>query len=220
MLSKDKILKEIEVDRDYIDHFVMETTQGTKKVKKKFHNRAILERNNYIQQQLQLFRIYQKDLYLLLQNRAVRITPSSLESDIKKTESEFYTSKILFMTCNDDLHLYYKLGFAPIFYHLKEGVSLDILNQELSLFIDKLKEMGITLDSHDFMYSMFSYAYMTAYFDKGRDMREVFDDIYFKCPDIIHHLELNLYTILVEHKKELENYMDSKKEQLLQKYNK
>ena len=42
------IVKEINIDKVHIDNFKMDTEQGTKRVKEKFHKEAVINRNNYI----------------------------------------------------------------------------------------------------------------------------------------------------------------------------
>lgn len=49
------IAKKIEIDKNHIDNFVLETEEGTKRTKEKFYREASEQRNNYIQKQLSYF---------------------------------------------------------------------------------------------------------------------------------------------------------------------
>ena len=44
-----KIKQEIEINENHINNFQLETTTGTKKMKEKFHKKAVEERNAYIE---------------------------------------------------------------------------------------------------------------------------------------------------------------------------
>ena len=49
------ITKEINIDKNHIDNFKLETETGTKRLKEKFHKEAVNNRNNYVNRQLNIF---------------------------------------------------------------------------------------------------------------------------------------------------------------------
>ena len=42
------ILEQIEIDKTHIDDFPLETEEGTKRAKEKFYEKAVIERNQYV----------------------------------------------------------------------------------------------------------------------------------------------------------------------------
>ena len=52
MSQIDDFYSMMESDKNYVDNFVLETHEGTKRLKEKFHLNASLERNNYIEKKI------------------------------------------------------------------------------------------------------------------------------------------------------------------------
>ena len=47
------ILEQIEIDKTHINDFPLETEEGTKRAKEKFYEKAVTERNQYVEKQIQ-----------------------------------------------------------------------------------------------------------------------------------------------------------------------
>ena len=69
-------------------------------------------------------------------------------------------------------------------------------------FINKFSKVGIQVSLDDFDYSLYVKNYMKTFFqelEKGNvnseRLKEKFEEIYWKCPDIIVHIELNIRNI-------------------------
>lgn len=96
---------------------------------------------------------------------------------------------------------YEKLEFDKINNNLDcffEG-NLESVNINIKLFIEKFKDCGINLTAEDFNYSQYTKEYMEVFFEETADgnlntpkLKEKFDALYWKCPDIVTHIELNL----------------------------
>ncbi len=104
-----------------------------------------------------------------------------------------------------------KLGIDKICHSLSsyfEG-DLKLLNDNIKLFLDIFENFGITLTEEDFNYSQFTNDYMKAFFvekSKGTidsdNLKKIFEQIYWKCPNIVTHIELNIrYLYYINFKK-------------------
>ena len=67
-LDEYPIIKEINVNKNHIDNFILETKEGTKRLKEKFHRNAVIERNNYINKENIKFKNYK----VLIQNEKAK----------------------------------------------------------------------------------------------------------------------------------------------------
>ena len=83
------ITKEINIDKNHIDNFKLETETGTKRVKEKFHKEAVNNRNNYVNKQLNIFSNYK----VQLENEMVKRVKDLIPKD-KSSEYEEYKKRV------------------------------------------------------------------------------------------------------------------------------
>ena len=122
---------------------------------------------------------------------------------------------------------YEKLGIDRIAHSLNsffEG-DLYLVNDNIKLFVDTFKEYGINLTVDDFNYSPYVNEYMVVFFEEynsGREfdaskLKKHFETIYWKCPDIVIHIELNIRYLYYENSKKIEKELDDRNEKRLEK---
>lgn len=222
-----KIKEQIEINENHINNFPLETTTGTKKMKEKFHKKAVEERNAYIKKELPKFKGYQKDVYIELDNYVKNKFPKDKTEEYEREEKKLKTLLDIIPYINDKVSLEMKLGLAQILYKFSEQAasSLDTINNSLLEFIKKMEEAKINLTIEDFTYSPFTLTYMTNFFqNKDKEnlndiMQECFKEIYWECPELIMHLERNLYSIIKKNYNKLKEYNIETGKSLLEKYN-
>ena len=214
-LKDNEIVKEIEINKNHIEQFQMETEEGTKRTKEKFHDNAVLERNNYVQKQRTIFDQYRIECENEMKKRVKQLMPEDksdqYEKGIKEVDEYLYLVKL-----NANISNGFKLGLDFIVASIQEDSSLEDINQVLKKFIDRLQELGIVLSSQDFSYTMFTEQYMSAFLRNSSSevMKDVFEKIYFTCPDIKMQLKMNLIHILEKNKPQLEKYVANLKNKL------
>ena len=100
--------------------------------------------------------------------------------------------------------------------------NLDVVNEAIQKAIEKFKEVGIPLMPKDFTYSKYANEYMVVFFqemEKGNvnseRIKTEFEKIYWKCPDIIIHIRLNIFYIYTENEKNIDKYYEKKQEEAL-----
>ena len=205
------IEKDIEINKKHIDNFQLESSTGTKKMKEKFYKSAVSERNAYIEKELLRFNDYKRQIYSIMNSRALSMTPKDITSeyDVYRKKTKEFRKGLIF--ANSLLSNEYKLDLSlPISDMINPNLSLEELNNILDNFINKFKIAGINLTISDFSYSMFTEEYMRAYFNgmNSDDIKKIFDNIYWECPDFTKHLQLNLIFLFEKYKEEIKKYLD------------
>lgn len=124
---------------------------------------------------------------------------------------------------------YEKLGLDKITHRLScffEG-DLKLVNSNIKEYLDIFKNYGITFTADDFCYSDSTNEYMTAYLneynnnslDSSDVLKKAFENIYWKCPDIVTHIELNLRYLYHVNAKKIEKELNERNQAILAKEN-
>ena len=119
-----------------------------------------------------------------------------------------------------------KLGLDKITHSLGcffEG-DLNLVNKNIGIFIKKFKEYGIDLNANDFEYSDSAHEYMKIFFeeynfseDKISDkLKKTFENLYWKCPDIVTHIELNMRYLYYRNAKKIEKELNQRNAEKLE----
>jgi len=216
-LDSCSILKSIDVDHNHIDSFVMETEEGTKRTKEKFYRGASERRNSYVNQQLGEFDQYLVSVRNEITRRYSKLMPIDKTSEYEK-ELEEVGKLLFFIKLNSDISDTFKTDLDFIISSIKEETSLEDLNNCIKKFLDSFKEMGLSLTLDDFKYTMFTEKYMSSFLENSdsNHMHNVFDKIFFMCPDIKLQLKMNLIDITQKYGKELATYVSTRKNKLFQ----
>jgi len=151
----------------------------------------------------------------------------SVEENPKINELEDEISKIGDIELFNELNTpYEKLGFDRINHSLGcffEG-DLNLVNENIKLFLDKFKEYGIMLTSDDFSYSTYINEYMKLFieeynsgkFDSDK-LKKLFENIYWKCPDFVTHIELNMRYLYNNNSKKFEKELEERNDDAFEK---
>ena len=88
---------------------------------------------------------------------------------------------------------YEKSGLDILLYNLTHYYKTDLSDifETIEKVNDIFKSVNIILTAKDFNYSYYSNVFMNIYLNNKSSLEEKFDEIYWKCPDIITHLALN-----------------------------
>lgn len=210
-----KIAKEIDIDKNHIDNFVLETETGTKKVKEKFHQKASEERNQYISIRLKEFSKAKDAIYAEMNKRIKLMMPEDSSSNLSEINDKLNSLQENVICLDENLPVSIKLGFNYLLSEINDNIDLNKLNDVLDKFIEKFKSYDIVLNLEDFSYTMFTKKYMSLYFEKKQqtntnvDFGNAFQKIYFECPKIIIQIEYNLLYILDKYQNQLTQRMSN-----------
>ena len=104
-----------------------------------------------------------------------------------------------------------KLNLEFLFYNLDNSTgSLDEINKVLSLIISNFKGAGIPLKEEDFNITENVNLYIHTLLKEKNDIQDVFNNIFFKSPDILKQIELNVKYIYYQNEKKIEEYFNNK----------
>lgn len=117
---------------------------------------------------------------------------------------------------------YEKMKLDKSIYNLKRFYrkNLETINEEIRNCINLFKDVGITLTADDFNFTSYINQYMRRFFRElakeqfdYKAMKEEFEKLYWKSPDIIIHIQLNLRHIFLKKEKQVaEFYNDQESE--------
>lgn len=150
---------------------------------------------------------------------------SNSEKLQKLRKEKIRIQKVLYILNNINTP-YEKMGLDKRLHKLKYYYKNNFkdVNEVIFSIIMSFKEVGITLKIDDFVYSKFSRDYIQMFLNginsKTLDIdkiKEFFDETYWKCPDIILHIELSFRLIYLKHEKQLIKYFEKQKNILTKK---
>ncbi len=215
-LENHAILKEIDIDKNHIENFPLETEEGTKRSKAKFHAKAVEDRNEYVNRQHVKFDNYRVICENEMVERVKNLMPKDRSADYQKDIDEV-NDLLNLIKLNTNISNSFKLGLDYIIVGINDNSSLEEVNNILKKFTNRFEEFGIPLTINDFKYTMFTEQYMNLFFKNSSldMMKDVFEKIYFTCPDITLQLKMNMFYIIDKYKDKLDKYVMSLKNKLL-----
>lgn len=136
------------------------------------------------------------------------------------------TEGVLYLLNNVDTS-YEKMDLDRAIFNLKKYYkkNLEIVNETISYCIKRFEEVGIELTLEDFDYSEYVKEYFTIFLgDLEREeinsnrIKNKFDEIYWKCPEIIIHIQLNIRYLYLKNEKKIDKYYNTQKQSLLRNF--
>ena len=208
------ILNEIDIDKNHIDNFVLDTEEGTKKMKEAFHVKACNERNAYVNSRKEVFLSYQKFIYEELNRRNSNMAPEDMTETFNNRNKELDKMLYIIKLNNNYMTSSYKLGLDFLLSQISNNVSLDTLKDIIDRILNVFRSAKINFSINDFKYTMYCEKFMNVYFNDVTNLEETFHNLFFECPNLVIQLKYNLKYIINKYQKELDVYT----EELLNKY--
>lgn len=158
---------------------------------------------------------YKKELLKVIHNRyySLLIKDENEQIKIKESYLEDIKDKLYLLNDNDS---YEKSSLDKMLYDLKKFYKDDLVkaNQNIEKALNKFEVVGLKLDSKDFNYGEEVNEYMTLFIkEKNADslnLKELFDKLYWKCPNILEYIYLNFRHLYLKNKKTFDKYYDNK----------
>ncbi|MBP5678871.1 MAG: hypothetical protein J6X28_03490 [Bacilli bacterium] len=213
------IVSEMKGDRDYIENYELETDKGTKRMKERFYETAATSLNQFIYDKRKNYVLVEKALYDEIARRFPLLMPVD-SSEVYEKMNHTVSDLLYLVQLNSNCSNSFKLKIDYIIASINDLTSLEDLNQKINFFIHRFKEFGIGLNISDFTYTMFTEMYMNTFFENPDydAVKETFEDIYFKCPDIKLQLKMNLKNIVEKYDKQLGEYVILLKNKMMNDY--
>lgn len=207
---KEKINAQIDVDKEILSVL----PKNNKKNLQAYKDKAADIKRNYV--------TYLDEILAEIKRRTIKIKSFVPDTKIEKLEQEIkYMDKIELLDKNTTS--FEKMGLDEILYVLKRFYknNLELVNDAIVKCLEKFRIVGINLVANDFNYSIYTKEYMNVLLEEikkgdsnsGR-VKDTFEQIYWKCPDIIIHIELNFRSLYLKNEKAINKYYDDARKQI------
>ena len=170
----------------------------------------------------QEYSVYLDEILSEMKRRALKIKAFTPDTKINELEEEIKKMDKINLL-DDNATSFEKMELDEILYVLKRFYknNLEIVNDSIIKCLDKFKMVGINLTLEDFNYSIYTKEYMKVFLEdlkKGNSnstkIKDTFEQIYWKCPDIIIHIELNFRYLYLKYEKVINKYFEEIKKQI------
>ncbi len=208
-----KILEKIDMDKE-----VLSTMPKNNK-------KNISKYIQYVQELKQDYGTMADEIYEEMSKRYKKITSVKTNKEIKEEETEISEIRKLLDIISTAKTSYEKMGIDKRIYKLGKFYkeNLESVNIEILECIKKFEEVGVSLSAEDFDYSIYVNEYMSTFFKEMKNinskvLKSKFEEIYWKCPDLIIHIELNIRYLYLKNEKEIEKHFAYEKDKLKDEY--
>ncbi|MBQ2835279.1 MAG: hypothetical protein IJE68_00350 [Clostridia bacterium] len=172
---------------------------------------------------------YNDKIIKTLTDRYKEATKIEKNNEIENLEKRLNTIEKTLYLLSDEKTSYEKLELDKIIYKIGRYYkgNLENINEQIKKAIAQFASIGISLELSDFDYSIYVQQYMKTFFEERRKdginsniLKAKFEEIYWKCPDIIIHIELNIRNIYFNKQTQIDKYFEKEKAQLLKQWGK
>lgn len=142
-------------------------------------------------------------------NISINLELENSKKKLKDIEDKLYlftNTNTSYEKSNLDKNIYYVSKYYKY--------SLDKVNEDILEIIKTFSSLGINLTSKDFYYSKYLKIYIDALLN-NLDILDTFENIYWKCSDILTHAELNFKSLYLKNKNVFDKHYLVKKNNLL-----
>ena len=205
--------KQIEIDKEMLSALPKNNKKNTSRYIEMLES-VISEYNKYTE-----------DITKELQRRAKKINAIQINGKINELEKEIFELKE-YRILNKVNTSYEKMRFDEVIFNIRRFYRnrLDKVNEYIYLCIELFSEVGVKLRETDFNFSPYVREYMTVFFEgidngniNSEKIKTTFEKLYWKCSDIIVHIEVNLRAIYYKYEKRIEKSVQYKKEKFLKR---
>lgn len=158
-----------------------------------------------------------------LEKRKQQMESFTINPEIESSEKEMESCKIMnewntYNTPLEKLHLDYYLYLLHHYY--KDNLSS--VNEWILKIITSFKQVGIVITENDFNYNIYAKEYINSLLN-STDQSEIktkFDEIYWKFPELLSVVEMNIRSIYLSNEKKITKYYQDRLEEYLKAHKK
>lgn len=201
--------EELEKEIDLIKEVLSAMPQNNKKNKQKYREeleKKLFEVNNTLEKIIKIFYDSNSKYNSLIPNPEIEV--------LKKQKYVIENNLKLLNEYNSSFE---KLGLDRFLYDISKYYEGNLIetNKRILSVVGIFKEVGIDLTVKDFNYCHYVEEYMEEFFKGGADFEEVFEQIYWKCPNIITYIGLNIRYLYLKNQKIFDKYILNKQQEIL-----
>lgn len=162
-----------------------------------------------------------------IKTRYEKISKTKPNSELEEAVQILESNKGVLYLLNDVDTSYEKMDLDKALFNLNHYYSkkLEIVNNTILFCIKKFEEVGIKLELKDFDYSEYVKEYLKVFLcemDKeeinSKKIKNKFDEIYWKCPDLIPHIVLNIKSLYLKYEKNIDKYYKNQRNNLVKNF--
>ena len=192
LTNVEKIIENIGVNKE-----ILSTMPQNNEKNKKIYKEKIEE----IKKEYEKYKSDILDIFSKRYNEEINI---SIDKSIENFSNRLNTIKNLMYLLNDEQTSYEKMGLDINIYKLEKYYkeNLENVNEQIASCIEKFHMVGIELNIEDFNYVSYVKEYMEVFLQElqkddihSKKLKTAFEQIYWKCPDIIRNIALNFRNI-------------------------
>lgn len=213
-MSKE-IIEKIDVYKEVLSTM----PQNTEKNKERYFQK--------ISDMLDEYTSYEENILKEIKKRYNEKTNIKQNDEIERLEKEIYNYEEILEDINEIKTSYEKSNLDKEVYKLGKYYkeNLENVNNQIMKSVNIFRNIGIEITKNDFSYSQYAEEYMDTFFNEMKTgdvnseiVKEKFEEIYWKCPELITHIEIIIKTLYLKNKKEIDKYYTNKKNNVLNKY--
>lgn len=215
MNKVEELIEEINVDKEILSTLPQNNKKNLK---------VYLEKINELSEK---YKSYENNLLKEIKLRSKKYDDLKASEEIKELNEELFNLESVLYLLNEVDSSYEKMDLdreiSNLTYYYKK--SLENVNETISYCIKKFEEVGIQLTEKDFFFNKYVQEYMSCIFKSfevnGVNKSKIntkFEEIYWKCPEIIIYIELNIRYLYLKNEKTIDKYYKLQKEKLLKKF--
>ena len=209
-----KLNNQIEVDKEILSVLPVNNKKNLKEYKLKCEE---IKKN---------YENYLENINSEIKRRSVKIKsipPNSNIDELYKQIKNMEKIKLL----NKNITSFEKMDLDEILFVLKRFYknNLELINENIEKCLEKFKSVGIELKEEDFNYSLYTREYMKVLLQEikidninSTRVKENFEQIYWKCPEIITHIELNIRSLYLKNEKKINKYFQDIRKDVLKEF--
>ncbi len=180
-----------------------------------------------LQENLSIVQEEQAALEDEIKKRYKKIRGPKINDELKNMMQRLENSEGVLYLLNEMDTSYEKMNLDKALFNLNHYYSknLEMVNDTILYCIKKFEEVGVKLELKDFNYSEYVKEYLKVFFaemEKGtinsNKTKNKFDEIYWKCPNLIIHIVLNIKYLYLRKEKEIDKYFKNQKTNLIKNF--
>lgn len=211
----EELKEKIELDKEMLSVYPQNNVKNIEKYKKKL----IELKEEYTK--------YDKEILEEIENRFNLILNVKTNPEIEKIKTQKEDIEQNLYLINDAMSSYEKMGLDKSMLKLRRFYkeNLDVINTEIAKILNKFAKVGVNIDLNDFGYNEYVKSYMQIFINEknilnSAGLNEKFEEIYWKCPDLLIYIRLNFMQKYLKNEKEINKYFENKKQEYLNSINK
>lgn len=207
-------IEKIKVEKEILDVLPRNNIRNIKKTYEKYeetYKEFLLKKDNILKE---IEKRFYKEI-TVEKNKDISI----LENNIIKIEENLNI-------INDINTSFEKMGISENIHNLKYFYmkDLNLVNQNILECIEKFKKVGVILTEKDFIYNKYENDYLKVFFDNienltSSNIKEVFERVYWKCPEIITYIELNIRYLFFKNEKKIDKFYEEQNQKKIKEKN-